>query len=102
METLKKNQRELSLGCFCVIALAVVLVAVFVFHVPAVPVCVLAILESALAAVLHRMELWVHGVLVIAEIVAGYLLDRTVLVLLCVVAYIAATIALQFFTQKES
>ena len=36
-----------------------------------------------------------------AQIVAGIIIGRVPLVIICVIAYVAATVALQFMTKKE-
>lgn len=102
MEVLKKNQKELSIALFCVVALAVILISVLWLKTPVVAVCSLVILETILAVVLHQMELWIHGVLVVVELIAGAVLSRIVLVVLCVLVYIAATVTLQFIFKKEN
>lgn len=101
MDILKKNKRELAIILFCIAALAVVLASVFWLRTPVVSACVLVILETALAATLHRMELWIHVALVIIELIAGTLFDRLALAALCVLVYIAATVTLQFMVKKE-
>ena len=86
---------------FGIVALILILVAMFTLNEFVVPVCVLIILEAGMAAFLHKVELWKHGVMLVAQIVAGAIIGRVSLVILCVVAYVAATVALQYMTKCE-
>lgn len=51
---------------------------------------------------LHHAELWVHGLLILAELCAGVAGKKTVLIILCAVVYIAATFALQMLDKGET
>lgn len=92
----------LSMVFFCVTVLALILVATLGWKEFVVPVCILMILEVLMAVLLHKAELWIHGILLVAQIVAGVVIDRLPLVILCMIAYIAATITLQFAFVKKA
>ena len=94
----KKN--GIILALFALLALAVILVSTLMLHIPVVGVCFLVVIETILAVVLHQVELWIHGILVIAELIAGVALGKTLLIFLCVIVYVAATFVLQM-TIKE-
>lgn len=96
-----RNQSFLSVTGFCVLAFVLIMVGVFVLRTPVVPMCVLTILEAGIAVMLHRAELWLHGVLVLAEIVIGVFAGRLVLTILCAAVYVAATAALQVLGKDE-
>lgn len=108
MEVLKKVYRLLkanplvtSVLGFCVVSLILILVAIFGLKEFVVSVCVLIILEAAMAALLHRAEIWKHGVLLAVQIVAAIVIKRIPLVIVCIIAYIAATFALQFMGKQK-
>lgn len=92
---LKGNKVLYALVSFVAAAAVVIVIGICVLHVPVVPMCVLVMLEAGIAVMLHQAELWVHGVLVLAELIAGVLAGRIVLILLCVLLYAAATAVLQ-------
>lgn len=98
----KTHRFVLSMVFFCVTVLALILGATLGMHEFVVQVCVLMIIETLMAVLLHRTELWVHGILLVAQIVAGVVIDRLPLVILCLIAYIAATITLQFAFEKKA
>ncbi|MCC8167936.1 MAG: hypothetical protein LIO37_01145 [Clostridiales bacterium] len=58
-------------------------------------VCAIVVIEVMMAALMHGVELWLHGLLVLAQILAGVLLDKTVLSLLCVAVYVIMTLLQQ-------
>ena len=80
---------------FGTVVLIIILAAALGLQYAIVPVCFLVIIEALLAGFLHRAELWIHGVLILAQIIAGIVLGKTGLVVLCLVVYVAATVVLQ-------
>ena len=99
--TLKAHSLITSIVGFSVVALTLILVAIFVLQEFVVSVCVLIVIEAAMAALLHQAELWKHGVLLGLQIVAGAIIGRVALTIICVIAYVAATFALHFMAKKE-
>lgn len=94
-----KTQRDnalIALLVFCIVAVSAIVVNVTVMKLSVVPVCLLMIIEVGIAVLLHHAELWVHGVLLLAEVIAGIAMGKVVSVLLCAVIYITATIALKY------
>lgn len=101
MDLIKKNKTIVSIAIFVVVAAISIVVMTVVLKQPIVPVCVLVLIEAAIAVMLHNAELWIHGVLLLAEIIAGVALGRIVLVLLCILVYIAATFTLKLFDSES-
>ena len=101
MDLIKKNKTIVSIAIFVVVAAISIVVMTVVLKQPVVPVCVLVLIEAAIAVMLHNAELWIHGVLLLAEIIAGVALGRIVLVLLCIFAYVAATFTLKLFDSES-
>lgn len=91
---LSDKKMVMTIAAFAVIVAAMVLIGVCVLHVPVVAMCMLVILETALAVFLHHAELWLHGVVILAEVIAGILCSKILLVVLCAVVYVAATACL--------
>lgn len=98
----KSNMMATAALGFAVVSLILILVAIFALQEYVISVCVLIILEAAMAALLHKVELWKHGVMLAAQFVAALIIKRIPLVIICILAYVAATAALQFMTKKES
>lgn len=94
-DILKKNKQMVTIIVFAVLALASILVGTLAMKAPAVVVCIAIVLEVAIAALMHNVEIWIHGVVLIIEIVTGILIGRIALMILCVVMYIITIVALQ-------
>ncbi len=90
----------LSLFFFCVSILVLIFVPVICWSEFVVPVCILMILEVTMAVLLHRSELWIHAILLVAQIVAGVVIDRVPLTIICAAAYVVTTITLHFAFKK--
>ena len=83
------------------LGLVLILIGTLGLGEPVVPVCLVIILEAGIAVMLHNVELWVHGIAVIVQIVAGVCIHRAPLMLLCVVLYVLAIIALQLCSRLD-
>lgn len=90
------NKNMLLLFGVIVIALLVILVSILGLDIPVVPVCVIVLIEAALAVCLHDVPIWLHGLVVIAQIVAGILCENIVFIALCVVIYLLGILTLKF------
>lgn len=97
----KNNMMATAVLGFSVVSLILILIAMLALKEFVVSVCVLIIIEAAMAALLHKAELWKHGILLVAQIVAAVIIKRIPLVILCIIAYVAATFALQLMMKKE-
>lgn len=91
-----ENKSMLILFGVIVAVLLVILVSIITLEVPVVPVCVIVLIEAALAVCLHDVPIWLHGLVVIAQIVAGIFCGATVFMVLCALVYIAGILALRF------
>ena len=98
---LSDKKMVMTIAAFAVIVTAMVLIGVCVLHVPVVAMCMLVILETALAVFLHHAELWLHGAVILAEVIAGILCSKILLIVLCAVVYVAATACLQVSDRGE-
>ena len=97
----KTNMTVTSAVLYAIVSLVLILVSMFALNEFVVSVCALIILEAGMAAFLHKVELWKHGVMLATQFVAGIIIGRIPLVIVCIIAYVAATVALQFMTKKE-
>ena len=100
-ELLKTNRLVTAVVGFSVISLILILVAIFALQEFVVSVCVLIVIEVAMAALLHQAEIWKHGILLGLQLLAGIIIVRIPLVIVCIIAYVAATFALQFMGKKN-
>ena len=95
-EIVRDNSGVLILfGVFAVV-LFVVLFSMINLDMSVVPVCVIVVIEAALAVCLHDVPIWLHGLVVIAEIVVGALCGVTLFTVLCAVVYVVGILALRY------
>ena len=97
----REYKNPAALAGFVLVAFLIVILGIAVLREHVVAVCTLVILEAGLAALLHNAELWLHGVFVLGMILAGFLMERPALIILCAVIYIAATAALKIIFSGE-
>ena len=62
---------------------------------PVVPVCVIVLIEVAIAACLQEVPVWVHAVIAAVQLVAGAFCGRVVFCLLCILIYVFAILTLR-------
>lgn len=100
-EWMRANGLVVGTVMFSVVAFILILIAMLVLQEFVVSVCILLIIEAAMAALLHQAEIWKHGVLLGLQLVAGIIIGRIALVIICMIAYVAATFALQLMGKKN-
>ena len=74
----RDNKKMLILFAEVVAALATILIAILAMKIPVVPVCVIVLIEVAIAACLQEVPVWVHAVC-----------------LLCILIYVFAILTLR-------
>lgn len=98
---MKGNQKQLIMSVIALAACAaMIVISMFVLKIPVVAVCVILLLNVGIACCLHHEPVWLHGVLLIAELVAGILCKKIVFILLCIVIYVVAILVLKY--KKEA
>jgi hypothetical protein len=96
----KKNITLDILVVFAIFVLALILVGALGLKEPVVPVCLALILEVGIAVMLHNAQVWLHGAAVVVQLVAGVLIARTGMMILCIVLYVLAIAALQLLEKN--
>ena len=91
------NKQYLILFAVIIVMLAVILASILALKVPVVAVCLLVVLEALMAACLQEVPIWLHGLVVIAQVIAGALCTKLIFTILCAVVYVVAILALKFF-----
>lgn len=89
------------LGGFVVIVIAMILISHLALQIPLVPVCSIVILEALLCALLNRIPVWIHGLLMIAEIVGGVMFGKPLFMLLMVIVYLAAVVLMYLMSGEK-
>ena len=77
-----------------VAALMVILISIMGLDIPAIPVCVIVLIEGALVFCMQDVPIWLHALMVIAQVAAGALCGNLIFIALCVVVYLLGILAL--------
>lgn len=95
---MRENENKDMIILFGVIAasILVILISILGLDIPVVPVCVLVLIEAALAACLHDVPIWVHILTIVVQLVAGILCGNTVFIILCLVIYVLGILSFRF------
>lgn len=101
LNKLKEQKQLAAIIGFCLVTVLMIILSIAALKENVVPVCIIMILEAAIAVMLHKAELWVHGVLLVAEIIAGVIAGNVPLMIFCAIVYVAATVALQIVYVEE-
>lgn len=99
---ISNNKPAIFLTAFVVYALVMILISYFVFRIPIVPICTLVILEALLCACLSKIPLWVHGLVIVAQIVVGVMADKAVFMLLMALVYLGSVALLYLWGREAS
>ncbi len=87
-----KSKRPLiCLACFVIFVAIAIIMSIVAFKIPVVATCFIVVLEAVLAICFNRIPLWIHGLIFIAQIVAGIIADHTFFMVLMAVIYLLAT-----------
>ncbi|MGN0353316.1 MAG: hypothetical protein ACI4ES_16875 [Roseburia sp.] len=100
VKKLLENRQYVAIGATVIAALIVILVSVLALKVPVVPVCIIVLLEVGIAACLDNEQIWLHGAVLLIEIIAGILTKKIIFMILVGVVYVVALFALKYW--KES
>jgi hypothetical protein len=102
MELWREKREQVISIAFIAIAAILIMIGIWALETPVVSMCVLVILEAAIAGTLHHAELWVHGALLLVELIAGIAAGKLLLVVMCVLLYAAALAMLQEMDKGEA
>lgn len=89
----------IALGIFAIVAIVVSIVA---FKINVVVACVMVILEAALAACLNKIPIWIHGLVIIAQIVCGIMASQVPFMILMACVYVFAIVFLYIWSSNDS
>ena len=90
-----------ALAAYAAAVIAVILLGTLVCRVPVVAVCSIVVIETLLAACLHNLPIWLHAVVIAAEILSGVIFERALFMGIEAVLYLAAIFALKVIRQEK-
>jgi len=92
------NKQYLLLFGVIVIALAAIL-SILALKIPVVPVCLIIVLEAGIAVCLHDVPIWLHGLVVLVQIIAGAICGKLIFMVLCALVYVVGILSLKFIRE---
>ena len=98
-QQVSENKQNIAIGSVAVAALVVVLISVLALKVAVVPACVILLLQAGIAACLDNEPVWLHGLVLLIEVIAGILAGQIIFMILIVLIYIATLYALKFWKE---
>lgn len=90
----KENRQQLALSGIIIMALVVILIGILVWKLPVVSVCILVLLEAGLAVCLQDLPIWLHGAVLIAQLVLGLLFGNGMFLMVCAIFYVISILIL--------
>ncbi|MCR4693952.1 MAG: hypothetical protein K5773_01340 [Pseudobutyrivibrio sp.] len=97
----RANMPLVTLCILVIYAIVAILVSYLKLDVSIVPCCIMILLEVLLAVLLSRIPLWVHGLVFIAEIVAGIIASQIPFMVLMAFVYVGAITFLYIWERNE-
>ena len=91
---ISENRDQLTLFGVIVVAVLVILIGILAWKIPVLAACILILLEAGMAVCMQNVPIWLHGVLVIAQVLVGAIFGIPLFLLLCGVFYIVSILAL--------
>lgn len=89
------NRSYLALFAVIVAALLVILISILALKLPVVAICIMVMLEAGVAACLQNEPIWLHGLVVLVEVVAGILCGKTVFMILLAALYVVEILVMK-------
>ena len=94
---MKENEKQFVLFGMIVAALAVSLLGILVWKFSVIPVCILIVLETGMVVCMQRVPIWMHGVVVAAQLALGAFAGAVPFLLTCAVFYVIGILVLGFY-----
>lgn len=98
-DLVKENKQQLTLFGVVIAALFLVLMGIFAWKLPVVTICVLMLIEAGLSACMQDVPVWLHGIVVIAQVVVGVIFEKVVFLFLCALFYMAGILVLNVWNK---
>lgn len=96
---LDENREQLTLFGVIVAALLIIIIGILTCDIPVVWACLLVLLEAILAVCMQDVPIWLHGLVVIAQVVVGAVFGTVVFLVLCAIFYIVGILALDVWSK---
>lgn len=82
------------------LVIAAVLVGILVLNINPVVACILVVLEVVLAALLGRIQLWIHGLIFLGQLTTGFISKNPVFMACLLAVYVSSVVTIYFKDNK--
>ena len=96
-----ENRAAICLCAFCLAAVLTMILGIVVFQIPLLTVVLVLLIETGMAACLHNLPVWLHVVVLVAQILLGGLVSQVVFMILAVLCYGLVIFTLKFEAEKS-
>ncbi|MCI5621194.1 MAG: hypothetical protein MR355_06485 [Lachnospiraceae bacterium] len=96
-----ENRAVICLCGFCLLAVLTMILGITVFHIPVLTVVLVLLIEAGMAACLHNLPVWLHVVVLVAQLLLGGLVSQVVFMILAVLCYGLGIFTLKFEAEKN-
>lgn len=95
-EKIRDSLPLIVVGAFAMITVVMILLGIMTCKLPVVMVCVVVLLETAIAVCLHNLPIWLHCVVLLAEIITGVFCGQVLFMVCAGVVYAMAIVTIHF------
>ncbi|MGN0341338.1 MAG: hypothetical protein ACI4DO_00940 [Roseburia sp.] len=97
-----ENRALVCLSGFVLLALLTIILGIAVFHIPVLTVVLVVLIEAGMAACLHNLPIWLHGLVLVAQVLLGGIVSQIVFMILAVLCYVLGIFTLKFEAEKSN
>lgn len=90
----KENKQHMVVFGMVIVALAVILNGILAWKLPVISVCIFVLLEAGLAVCLRNLPVWLHGAVLIAQLIVGLIFGNGIFILMCALYYVVSILFL--------
>ena len=88
---------EIALILYVILAVVVFVISAFALKIPIVTVALIVLIQAGLAVCMHKAPLWLHVVVIVAELALGIFTKNVVLLILAALLYFGGVVVLSFW-----
>lgn len=96
------DKAYLFLGGYILCAVVTVVLGIAVFHIPVVTAVLALFIEAGMATCLHNLPVWLHGIVLVAELILGIAVSQTIFMVLLVLCYVFAIFCLKYLNEEDA
>lgn len=93
---IRENKQQFILFEITAAALLLMTAGIIIWKFPVAAVCIFVLLEAGLSVCLRNLPVWLHGLVLIVQLLLGLLCGNGIFILACTFFYIISILSLRF------